>query len=54
MLRCGVIGFDCLLVNEVGLKQYLRAAQVLTANGDDAAIWKLAGLLLVTALRRLR
>ena len=29
------------------------AAEALTANGDDVAIWKLTGLLLVRALRRL-
>ena len=43
----------CILANEVGLRQYLWAAGALTANGDDAAIWTLTGLLLVRALRRL-
>ena len=40
----------CLLANEVGLKQYLGAAEALTANGDDVAVWTLTGLLLVRAL----
>ena len=35
---------DCFLVNEVGLKQYHRVAQCYS-NGDDAALWKIAGLL---------
>ena len=40
----------CLFANEVGLKQYLGAAEELTAKGDDVAVWTLTGLLLVRAL----
>ena len=34
-------------VNEAGLEQYVRAAEVLTISGDDASIWKLISPLLV-------
>ena len=45
VLECGVMDSACLLANEVGLKQYLGAAEALTAKGDDVAVWTLTGLL---------
>ena len=39
------MGSACLLTNEVRLKQYLGAAEALTAKGDDDAVWTLTGLL---------
>ncbi len=49
-LECGVMDSACILAHEVGLRQYLGAAEALTANGDDVAVWMLTGLLLVRAL----
>merc|ERR1719412_3092880 len=40
----------CLLANEAGLEQHLRATEALTSNSDDVSIRKLIGLLLVGAL----
>ena len=51
-LEGGVVDAAGLLAHEAGLEKDLRAAEALSTNSDDVAVWQLIRLLLVAALAR--
>ena len=51
-LEGGVVDAAGLLAHEAGLEKDLRAAEALSTNSDDVAVWQFIRLLLIAALAR--